>query len=81
MPISWPGGDSAAIPSVRIFGKIAHRKLDDQGAAFPRDIWLVTHRDLKRSGPVRAVMDYLAKAFENAPWLSISPTLVDEERN
>ena len=28
--------------------------------AFSRDIWLVVHRDLRRSAPVRAVMDFVA---------------------
>lgn len=51
-------------------------KLDYEGSAFSRDIWLVTHRDMKRSSPVRAVMDFLSAAFENEPRLSMTPTTV-----
>ncbi|RKP49099.1 LysR family transcriptional regulator [Trinickia fusca] len=40
-------------------------RVDDQGAPFARDIWLVTHRDLRRSETVRAVMDYLSEAFRS----------------
>lgn len=32
-----------------------------------RDIWLVVHRDLQKSPPVRAVMDFLADCFANMP--------------
>jgi DNA-binding transcriptional LysR family regulator len=38
-------------------------ELDDK--PFSRDVWLVTHREMKRSTLVRAVMDYFAEAFEN----------------
>lgn len=37
---------------------------------FSRDIWLVTHRDLKRSNLVRTVMNYLAESFAQAPGLN-----------
>jgi DNA-binding transcriptional LysR family regulator len=40
--------------------------LDYQGPAFYRDIWLVVHRDLRRSAPVRAVMDFAAAAVGKA---------------
>ncbi|MBP6706356.1 MAG: LysR family transcriptional regulator [Achromobacter sp.] len=35
-------------------------RLEHGGPAFSRDIWLVVHRDLRRSAPVRAVMDFVA---------------------
>lgn len=38
-------------------------KLEHCGPSFSREIWLVTHRDLKRSAIVRAVMDYLVTCF------------------
>jgi len=38
-------------------------RLEGADPPFSRDIWLVTHRDLKRSKTVRAVMDYLGEAF------------------
>jgi DNA-binding transcriptional LysR family regulator len=34
--------------------------------AFSRNILLVVHRDLKRSPPIRAVMDFLAEVIEGA---------------
>lgn len=36
-------------------------RLAHEGAMFSRDIWLVVHRDLQRSVPVRAVMAFVAK--------------------
>lgn len=38
-------------------------KLQHNSAPFSRDIWLVTHREMKRSATVRAVMDYFAESF------------------
>lgn len=38
-------------------------KLEHNKAPFSRDIWLVIHRDMKRSAIVRAVMDYFAESF------------------
>jgi DNA-binding transcriptional LysR family regulator len=40
-------------------------KLEHDDRQFSRDIWLVTHREIKRSTLVRAVIDYFAEAFEN----------------
>ncbi|QJI37119.1 LysR family transcriptional regulator [Pseudomonas sp. ADAK13] len=40
-------------------------KLEHDGMSFSRDIWLVTHRDMKRSIIVRTVMDYFAESFAN----------------
>ena len=37
-------------------------KLDHDGASFSRDVWLVTHRDMRRSPLVRTVMDYFAES-------------------
>jgi len=36
-------------------------------ATISRDIWLVVHRDLQKSPPVRAVMDFLADCFADMP--------------
>jgi DNA-binding transcriptional LysR family regulator len=44
-------------------------RLDESSAPFSRDIWLVTHRDLRRSETVRAAMDYLGEAFQSSPEL------------
>ena len=46
-------------------------KLEQDAKGFSRDIWLVTHRDLKRSHLVRTVMTYLAESFASAPGLAI----------
>lgn len=40
-------------------------KLEHNGMSFSRELWLVTHRDMKRSAIVRAVMDYFAQSFAN----------------
>lgn len=44
-------------------------RLEHEGAIFSRDIWLVVHRDLRRSAPVRAVMDFVAKVVAEQPGL------------
>jgi len=36
-------------------------------ATISRDIWVVVHRDLQKSPPVRAVMDFLADCFADMP--------------
>ncbi|HVJ43344.1 MAG TPA: LysR family transcriptional regulator [Dongiaceae bacterium] len=36
-------------------------------ATISRDIWLVVHRDLQKSPPVRAVMDFLTDCMESLP--------------
>lgn len=46
-------------------------RLEHVGAAFSRDIWLVVHHDLRRSAPVRAVMDFVANAIAGRPGLSL----------
>lgn len=35
-------------------------RVENEGPRFSREIWLVVHRDLRRSAPVRAVMDFVA---------------------
>lgn len=50
-------------------------RLDHAGAMFSRDIWLVVHRDLRRSAPMRAVMDFVANAVAAVPALGLeTPT-------
>lgn len=46
-------------------------RLDHHPAAFSRDIWLVVHRDLKRSPSVRAVMDFVASTVADTPGLAL----------
>ena len=50
-------------------------RLDEPEVPFSRDIWLVTHRDLKRSETVQAVMEYLGEIFRNDPALGLEPHL------
>lgn len=38
---------------------------------FSRDIWLVVHRDLRHSRPVRAVMDFVADIIGKEAWLKL----------
>lgn len=45
-------------------------KLPHEHALFSREIWLVTHRDMKRSTLVRTVMDYFAECFATDEKLS-----------
>lgn len=39
------------------------QRLAFDGEGFSREIWLVVHRDLKRSAPIRAVMDFLIEVI------------------
>lgn len=49
-------------------------RLPHDGPTFSRDIWLVVHRDLRRSLPVRAVMDFLSGAVAERKGLSVDPS-------
>ena len=42
--------------------------------AFGRDIWLTVHRDLRKSPPVRAVMDFVTETIAGEPALSLGGT-------
>ena len=44
-------------------------RLDYEGAMFSRDIWLVVHCDLRRSAPVRTVMEFVARVIAESPGL------------
>lgn len=44
-------------------------RLEHEGPAFCRDLWLVVHQDLRRAAPVRAVMEFVAKAVSQTPGL------------
>jgi DNA-binding transcriptional LysR family regulator len=59
------GAGIAALPCFLGDGDPGLVKVDHEGAAFSLDIWLATHRDLRRSRTVRAVMNYLGDAFLN----------------
>jgi DNA-binding transcriptional LysR family regulator len=46
-------------------------RLEQPGPQFSRDIWVVVHRDLQRSAPVRAVMDFVAHIVAQTPGLEV----------
>jgi len=46
-------------------------RIDEEAPPFARDIWLLVHRDLRRSPPVRAVMDFVAAVISEHRDLSI----------
>jgi DNA-binding transcriptional LysR family regulator len=41
-------------------------RIEARQAAFSRELWLVVHGDLRRSPPIRAVMDFLAEVIREA---------------
>lgn len=53
----------AALPHFLAEGDGELRRVDVQGKPVVRDVWLVVHRDLRRSAPVRAVMEFLAECL------------------
>jgi len=65
------GAGVAALP--RFLGDAAPglTPLEHDGAPFWRDIWLVVHRDLRRSPSVRTVMDFVAKVVADRPGLGL----------
>jgi DNA-binding transcriptional LysR family regulator len=48
------------------------QRLEVDGKPFFRDIWLLVHRDLRRSAPVRAVMDFMAQLVTEQPALRLA---------
>lgn len=46
-------------------------RLAHEGNTFSRDIWLVVHRDLRRSAPLRAVMAFVAKVVAEKSGLGL----------
>ena len=48
------------------------RLAPDGNKPFFRDIWLLVHRDLRRSAPVRAVMDFMAQIVTEQPALRLT---------
>ncbi|WP_431514173.1 LysR family transcriptional regulator [Variovorax sp. DAIF25] len=65
------GAGVAGLPCFLGDAEPALVKLEPGGAPFEHAIWLVTHRELKRSATVRAVMDYLARAFADSEALRL----------
>lgn len=48
------------------------QRLEPDCKPFFRDIWLLVHRDLRRSAPVRAVMDFIAQLVTEQPGLRLA---------
>lgn len=46
-------------------------RLEHAGRRFEREIWLLVHRDLRRSGPVRIVMEHVAALVAQTPMLAL----------
>lgn len=46
-------------------------RLDRDGPAFSRDIWIVVHRDLRNAEPIRAVMDFVARVVGEEQFLKL----------
>lgn len=46
-------------------------RIDEGVSSFVRDVWLVVHRDLRKTPAVRAVMDFVAAVVSEYPDLSI----------
>ncbi|MDY0746932.1 LysR family transcriptional regulator [Paucibacter sp. R3-3] len=65
------GAGVAGLPSFLADRDPGLLALEQEGPPFSRDIWLVVHRDLRRSAPVRAVMDFVAKAITEEPGLGL----------
>lgn len=40
------------------------KRLTYDGDIFERELWLIVHQDLRHSGPVRAVMDFVIDVFD-----------------
>jgi DNA-binding transcriptional LysR family regulator len=56
----------ALLPSFMAEPDAALARLGGPQDVFSRDLWLVVHGDLRRSPPIRAVMDFLAEVIGEA---------------
>lgn len=46
-------------------------RIDENASPFARDIWLVVHRDLRKTPAIRAVMDFVTAVVSEQPYLSV----------
>ncbi len=55
----------------RFLGERDHNlvRIDEHVPSFARDIWLVVHRDLRKTAPVRAAMDFVSQIIAAEPGL------------
>ncbi|OWT80825.1 MULTISPECIES: LysR family transcriptional regulator [unclassified Achromobacter] len=63
------GAGVAALPCFLGDAEKTLVRVENPATPFCPDLWLITHRDLKRNKAVRAAMDYWAEAFLNDPQL------------
>jgi DNA-binding transcriptional LysR family regulator len=61
------GIGSAALPVYLGDAEPTLRRVPAKPAPISRDVWLIVHRDLQKSPPVRAVMAFLATCFSDVP--------------
>jgi DNA-binding transcriptional LysR family regulator len=72
LAVARAGAGVAGLP--RFLGDVdpGLQRLEPDGKPFFRDIWLLVHRDLRRSSPVRAVMDFIAQIVTEQPALGLA---------
>ncbi len=61
------GAGVAALPVFLGDSEPTLRRVNAKPATISRDVWLIVHRDLQKSPPVRAVMAFLADCFGDLP--------------
>lgn len=71
LAVARAGAGVAGLP--RFLGDVdpGLQRLEPDGKPFFRDIWLLVHRDLRRSASVRAVMDFIAQIVTEQPALRL----------
>jgi DNA-binding transcriptional LysR family regulator len=61
------GAGVAGLPGFLADADAKLQRVAHDGEPFSRDIWMAVHRDLRRSPPIRAVMDFLLKIVAENP--------------
>jgi DNA-binding transcriptional LysR family regulator len=61
------GAGVAGLPGFLADTDAQLQRVAHDGEPFSRDIWMAVHRDLRRSPPIRAVMDFLLKIVGENP--------------
>jgi DNA-binding transcriptional LysR family regulator len=68
------GAGVAGLPDFLADADAQLQRVAHDGEPFSRDIWMAVHRDLRRSPPIRAVMDFLLKIVgENPAFARLQP--------
>ncbi|PRG77679.1 LysR family transcriptional regulator [Burkholderia multivorans] len=66
------GAGVAGLPCFLADADANLQRIEHDGERFSRDIWMAVHRDLRRSPPVRAVMEFLVKIVTESPAFTTS---------